>query len=250
MHRANNRRLGWTVALAATALLAWSTAASSARAVLEPQTVVDVEFLGEVVVPTGTDFAGTEVGGLSSITYDEGRGVYHTLSDDQGNRPTGDPVRYYTVDIDLSDGSFDDGDLEFVGVAQLFETKKTPFAPGGLDPEGFALARGGYFFMSSEGNTLANPIIDPFIRRYNRKRPGHRESSDTGPLRPERGRSRRQVQPCVREPERHAERPTPRHRWRGRFVPGRARLNLHEQQHGPDSSIRRANTVADRRVRV
>ena len=25
-----------------------------------------------------------------------GRGVYHTLSDDQGNRPTGDPVRYYT----------------------------------------------------------------------------------------------------------------------------------------------------------
>jgi hypothetical protein len=153
--------------MSATALLVSPTAASSAGAVLEPQTVVDVEFLGEVVVPTGTEFGGTEVGGLSSITYDAGRGVYHTLSDDQGNRPTGDPVRYYTVDIDLGDGSFDDGDVEFVDVSPLFENKKTPFSPGWLDPEGFALARGGYFFMSSEGNTLANPIIDPFIRRYN-----------------------------------------------------------------------------------
>jgi hypothetical protein len=130
-------------------------------------TVVNVEFLGEVVVPTGADFAGTEIGGLSSITFDAGRGVYHTLSDDQGNLPTGDPVRYYTVDIDLSDGSLDDGDVNFVGVTQLFENQKTPFPSGGLDPEGFTLGREGFFFMSSEGNIFADPIIDPFIRRYN-----------------------------------------------------------------------------------
>ncbi len=130
-------------------------------------TVAGVEFLGEVVVPTGTDFEGTEIGGLSSITFDAGRSVYHTLSDDQGNRPTGDPVRYYTVDIDLSDGRLDDGDVSFVGVTQLFENKKSPFPPGGLDPEGFTLGREGFFFMSSEGNIFANPIIDPFIRRYN-----------------------------------------------------------------------------------
>jgi hypothetical protein len=131
------------------------------------QTVVDVEFLGEVIVPTGTDFAGTEIGGLSSITYDSGRSVYYTLSDDQGNRPTGDPVRYYTVAIDLADGSLDDGDLEFIDVTQLFESKKIPFPPGGLDPEGFVLGRKGFFFMSSEGNIFADPIIDPFIKRYN-----------------------------------------------------------------------------------
>jgi hypothetical protein len=130
-------------------------------------TVVDVEFLGEVVVPTGTLFDDTEIGGLSSITFDANRGVYYTLSDDQGNRPTGDPVRYYTVAIDLSDGTLDDGDVQFVGVTQLFENQKTPFAPGGLDPEGFTLGREGFLFMSSEGNILADPIIDPFIRRYN-----------------------------------------------------------------------------------
>jgi hypothetical protein len=131
------------------------------------QTVVDVEFLGEVIVPTGTLFKGTEIGGLSSITYDSGRGVYHTLSDDQGNRPTGDPVRYYTVAIDLADGRLDAGDVEFLDVTQLFESRKTPFQPGGLDPEGFTLGREGFFFMSSEGNPNADPIIDPFIKRYN-----------------------------------------------------------------------------------
>jgi hypothetical protein len=130
-------------------------------------TVVDVEFLGEVIVPTGAGFEDTEIGGLSSITFDAGRRVYHTLSDDQGNRPTGDPVRYYTVDIDLADGTLDDGDVEFVGVTQLFEHQKSPFPPGGLDPEGFTLGREGFFFMSSEGNIFADPIIDPFIRRYN-----------------------------------------------------------------------------------
>lgn len=130
-------------------------------------TVADVEFLGEVVVATGTTFEGTEIGGLSSITFDPGRGVYHVVSDDQGNRATGDPVRFYTVEINLDDGTLNDGDLVFVAVQTLFEDKKAPFAPGGLDPEGFVLARQGQYFLSSEGNIFADPIIDPFIRRYN-----------------------------------------------------------------------------------
>lgn len=132
------------------------------------RTVVDVEFLGEVVIPTGTQFGGTEIGGLSSITYAAGPNVYLTLSDDQGNRPTGDPVRYYTVDINLADGRLDDGDLTFVDVTQLFDANRSAYPPGGLDPEGFALDSAGFLFMSSEGNPFASPIIDPFIRRYNR----------------------------------------------------------------------------------
>ena len=168
MHVHYRRWLGLIVTVAAAALVVSPTAATSAPDSGDPQTVVDVEFLGEVVVPTGTLFDDTEIGGLSSITYDAARGVYHTLSDDQGNRTSGDPVRYYTVTIDLSDGTFDNGDLEFVDVTQLFEIRKKPFPPGGLDPEGFTLGREGILYMSSEGNTLADPIIDPFIRRYNR----------------------------------------------------------------------------------
>jgi hypothetical protein len=150
-------------------LLALPIAGTFALSDGEAKTVAGVEFLGEVVIPTGTLFEGegTEIGGLSSITFDPGRGVYYALSDDQGNRPTGDPVRYYTVAIDLADGTLDDGDVAFVDVTQMYENKKTPFAPGGLDPEGLVLGREGYLFMSSEGNILADPIIDPFIRRYN-----------------------------------------------------------------------------------
>ena len=148
-------------------LLVSTAVATSAKDSEGAQTVVDVEFLGEVIVPTGTTFDGTEIGGLSSITFDRGRNVYYSLSDDQGNRPTEDPVRYYTIDIDLTDGTLDDGDVEFVAFTQLFENKKSPFAPGGLDPEGFVLGREGFQFMSSEGNIFANPIIDPFIMRYN-----------------------------------------------------------------------------------
>ncbi|MFN2142538.1 MAG: esterase-like activity of phytase family protein, partial [Candidatus Promineifilaceae bacterium] len=148
-------------------LLILTAVGTSANQSTGPQTVVDVEYLGQAVIPSGTMFAGTEIGGLSSITYDAGRGVYHTLSDDQGNRATGDPVRYYTVAIDLADGTLENGDVTFVDVTQLFESKKEPFAPGGLDPEGFTLGREGFLFMSSEGNILSDPILDPFIRRYN-----------------------------------------------------------------------------------
>ena len=167
MFRLLHRRLALFVVVALALLLALPAAAAPKSGGDTARTVVDVEFLGEVVVPTGEVFDSTEIGGLSSITYDQARGVYHTLSDDQGNRPTGDPVRYYTVDIDFDDGALDDGDVTFVGVTQLYEKGKTPFAPGGLDPEGFALGRQGFFYMSSEGNIFANPIIDPFIRRYN-----------------------------------------------------------------------------------
>ena len=163
-----HKRFGLIVSVAAVFLLLLPAAVAPAKDAGGAKTVVAVEFVGEVVVPTGTLFDGTEIGGLSSITYDAARGVYYALSDDQGNRLTEDPVRYYTVAIDLADGTLDAGDVEFVDVTQLFESKKTPFAPGGLDPEGFTLGRQGFLFMSSEGNALADPIIDPFIKRYNR----------------------------------------------------------------------------------
>jgi hypothetical protein len=154
--------------LLATPSLAMSQAPPSPNPGDTVMTVTKVEFAGQVVVPTGTVFDDTEIGGLSSITYDERRGVYYTISDDQGNRPGGDPVRYYTVAIDLTDGTLDDGDLVFTDTTTLLDGTGQPYAPGGLDPEGLAMVGPGRFFVSSEGNTLADPIIQPFIRRYNR----------------------------------------------------------------------------------
>jgi hypothetical protein len=162
------KRFSILVAMTTAIMLAVPIAAISApRNDDTARTVASVEFVGEVTFATGETFDGTEVGGLSSITYDSKRHSYYTLSDDQGNRPTGDPVRYYTLDIDISDGMLDDGDVTFIDVTTMFERNRTPFAPGGLDPEGLVLAKNGQLFMSSEGNILTDPIIDPFIRRYN-----------------------------------------------------------------------------------
>jgi 3-phytase len=132
----------------------------------EPQaTLASYEFIGTANIPTGTQFEDTEVGGLSSITYHPERDVYYALSDDPGNI---DPVRYYTLSIDLSDGQLDAGDISFLEVTTILNESREPYAPGSLDPEGFVLARRQSFYFSSEGLAAASPPVEPFIKRLNR----------------------------------------------------------------------------------
>ena len=45
-----------------------------------------------------TQFQGTQFGGLSGFAYDQHRGVFYALSDDQTN------VRFYTLRVDVSAG--------------------------------------------------------------------------------------------------------------------------------------------------
>src|ERR1043166_5989204 len=90
-----------------------------------------LQFLGQAIVPTGTTFAGTTIGGLSSITYDRARGVFYSLSDDQSQF---DPARFYTRRLTLADGRLDNGDVPFTGVTTLLAPGGGPYAPFSLDP--------------------------------------------------------------------------------------------------------------------
>jgi hypothetical protein len=117
-----------------------------------------LQFLGQAIIPTGTMFQGTTVGGLSSITYDERRGVYYTVSDDPA------AVRYYTVGVDLRDGRLSDGDVQFNGVTSLLAPGGAPYAPTSIDPEGLVLTKDGELVLTSEG--YANTQVAPFVRRY------------------------------------------------------------------------------------
>src|SRR5262245_57093240 len=85
-----------------------------------------LQFLGQSIVPTGTTFAGTTIGGLSSITYDKKRGVFYAVSDDQSQF---NPARFYTLHIDLSSGNLADGDVHFDGVTTLLAPDGQPYAP-------------------------------------------------------------------------------------------------------------------------
>ena len=127
-------------------------------------TLANYELLGTVNIPTGAQFEGTEIGGLSSIAYDRARNVYYAISDDQG---TIDPVRYYTLHIDVSDGHLDLGDITFLGVTNILDPSGQPYAPASLDPEGLILTREGSLYFTSEGFTARIPPVAPFINRMN-----------------------------------------------------------------------------------
>jgi hypothetical protein len=120
-----------------------------------------LEFRGQAIVPTGTTFKGTTVGGLSSITYDARRHRYYALSDDPSQFQA---ARFYTVALAVRDGRLTDGDVAFKDVTTLLAPDGNPYPPQSLDPEGLALTRDRRLILTSEG--FANTLIDPFVRRY------------------------------------------------------------------------------------
>lgn len=125
------------------------------------KSIAGFELLGEVTFPTGFMFAGTEVGGLSGLTYDSGSNLFYALSDDRSQR---NPARFYTLQIDLSDGLLQDGDVTFQNVTTLTDFMGLPFASSTVDPEGIALTPDGTLLIASEGD--ANALINPFINEF------------------------------------------------------------------------------------
>jgi 3-phytase/alkaline phosphatase D len=150
-------RLCVLIATALTAALAFACPAAA----VDPQAhTPSLQFLGQAIIPTGTSFAGTQVGGLSSITYDSARNVYYVLSDDRSQI---NPARFYTFRIDL-DGSFGASDLHIDGLTTLRAPGGAPYPPLSLDPEGLVLTKAGQLVLTSEGDT--SRLIDPFLRVY------------------------------------------------------------------------------------
>ena len=94
-----------------------------------------LQFLGEEILPTGLQFEGTDVGGLSSIAYDAPRDRYYVISDDQSVLG---PARYYTFDLDVADGTLDPGDVVITDVTTLLDGTGLPFPAASFDPEGLA----------------------------------------------------------------------------------------------------------------
>ena len=152
-------RLGATIFLALVMLLISASAAIGdngsgfnqgrrGQGTIERLTVVNVESLGLVTFPDDYMFMDTPVGELSGITWDRNRGQYYVVADDRSEEAD---ARYYTVEIDLSDGSLDDGDVVFTNVTTMLDEYGMPFELDTVDPEGIALASPGRLFISSEG---------------------------------------------------------------------------------------------------
>jgi hypothetical protein len=120
-----------------------------------------LDFRGQAIVPTGTMFQGTTVGGLSSMAYDRSRGVYYAISDDPSQLQ---PARYYTLGIDVSHGRLSDADISFRKVTTLLAPDGQPYSALSLDPEGLGLTCDRKLVITSEG--FSDRLIPPFVRLY------------------------------------------------------------------------------------
>ncbi len=156
--RKSSRTMRWGAALAVALLVAAGAGSASAGGGPKPGSV---DFLGQAIVATGTTFAGTRVGGLSSIAYDEDRGVFYVLSDDPSQFQ---PARFYTLRLEVSDGLLGAGDVRFVRVTTLTDPDGRPFAPFSLDPEGLALTKDRELVVTSEG--FATRQVAPWVRTF------------------------------------------------------------------------------------
>jgi hypothetical protein len=150
------RSLSAAVALAV--LVAAALLAPAATAKKGPKHGPALEFRGQAILPTGTTFEGTQVGGLSSISY-AGGSTFYAISDDQTN------ARFYKLRADIRDGRLTDGDITFRAVTILKQPDGTPYPPASLDPEGFTLTKHNRrAIVTSEG--FATRLIAPWIRLY------------------------------------------------------------------------------------
>ena len=112
--------------------------------------------LGEIRWPHDTQFAGTPVGGLSSLDYNPATGLYYLVSDD---RSTQAPARFYTARIRYDEAGLHEVSLQ--GMTPLLSPGQRPYAssktpePGIATPDAEALRvlpGGQSLLWSSEGD--------------------------------------------------------------------------------------------------
>ncbi len=133
--------------IAAVALLAAPAHAAS----------VNLRFIGQQILPTGTQVLGTTLGGLSGIDYDAASRTYLTISDDRSQI---NPARFYTLSLDLTSTRFNA--VNFTATQTLKQAGGSPFPALGIDPEAIRLNGRGGFYYTSEGD--ANVFQSPFVR--------------------------------------------------------------------------------------
>ncbi len=125
-----------------------------------------LQYIGQQIVPSGAQFQGTTVGGLSGIDYVAANGRYLAISDDRSGF---NPARYYELSLDLAQfvRSANPGQagVAFQSVTTILDAAGLPFASNTLDPEGIRYnAAAGTLVWSNEGQRAAAGLQNPTVR--------------------------------------------------------------------------------------
>lgn len=132
----------------------------------QAQAPISLSYLGQQILPTSTQYAGTTVGGLSGIDYDAASGRYFAISDDRSGL---NPARFYTLGLDLSQfrRSATPGmaGVQLQSVVTLQRPEGGAFALNTVDPEGLRYhAATGSLFWSNEGQRSGAGFQNPTVR--------------------------------------------------------------------------------------
>lgn len=144
-------------------LLASFSAATLAVPAASAAAPFELRFIGQQTLPTGTQFQGTEVGGLSGIDYDASTGRFFAISDDRSQI---NPARFYDLSLNLTSAAFTG--VNFHGVETLKQPDGTTFPALSLDPEAIRLdpvTR--TLYWTSEGEKVPARVTNPFTREAN-----------------------------------------------------------------------------------
>lgn len=138
------------------------------------KTIRGLKFIGEFGLPHRMQFAGTTVGGLSSIDYVPAEDIYYLICDDRSEI---NPARFYTAKIGLGSKGIDT--VQLLHVTTLQQKSGQPF-PGRKqdslrvpDPEALRInAANNTLVWSSEGERIVRPgkiiLSQPAIYIMNR----------------------------------------------------------------------------------
>ncbi|MEW6120417.1 MAG: esterase-like activity of phytase family protein [Pseudomonadota bacterium] len=125
-----------------------------------------LNYLGQQIVPSGTLYAGTTVGGLSGLDYDAASQRYFAISDDRSGI---NPARFYTLNLDLSQfvraAAPGMAGVSFTGTTTIQQPGGGAFAPNTVDPEGmrYDVARD-RLYWSNEGQRSGAGFQNPTVR--------------------------------------------------------------------------------------
>ena len=125
-----------------------------------------LEYLGQQIVPTGTLFNGTSVGGLSGIDRNPLTGSYVAISDDRSGL---NPARYYNLTLNLAQfvrsAAPGSAAVNFSSVTTILRPDGTAFPTNTVDPESVRINPGnGNLLWSNEGQRAAGGLQNPTVR--------------------------------------------------------------------------------------
>ena len=128
-----------------------------------------VEYIGQQIVPSGTLFNGTTVGGLSGIDRVAASGRYLAISDDRSSLQ---PARFYELSLNLAQfvRSANPGHagVVFQGVTTIQRPDGSAFPANQIDPESIRLNPAtGTLLWSNEGQRSAAGLQNPTVREMN-----------------------------------------------------------------------------------